>query len=406
MESASLPEWPESGKGESSPVVRDRAHPCSTVNRSCVVLSSNMRDTLKAVAVIALTVALMAFFLRSADLSAVWAEIVSARPAMLLATLAVVAVSYVFRVWRWQLLLAPIGRVGFGSACRATVIGFATTAVLPGRLGEVLRPYLVARRERLSASAALATVVLERLLDLLTVTLLLGLFLFAFGDTVVGVDERVLAQLKTGGLLGALGALGALGLVMIAAGAPERTAAVLAGLERRLPGAAGRLLHTFLTRFGAGFGLARSPGRLLYALLWSLPLWLTVAASAWTICQAFGIALPPSGSLLVMVLMVLGVSVPTPAGAGGFHALFQIGVTSFYGAPNDAAVGAALVLHAISFGPVTVLGIVWMVRDGLSLRSAVDLASGAGPSTPDTGVAAPRERGIPVTAGPTGSGDA
>ena len=78
------------------------------------------------------------------------------------------------------------------------------------------------------------------------------------------------------------------------------------------------------------------------------------------------------------MLMVLGVSVPTPAGVGGFHAAFQVGVTGFYAAPVDAAVGAALVLHALSFGPVTLLGIAWMARDGLTLRSAVDLALSGG----------------------------
>ena len=89
------------------------------------------------------------------------------------------------------------------------------------------------------------------------------------------------------------------------------------------------------------------------------------------ISAAFGIALPAGGSLL----LVLGVAVPTPAGVGGFHAAFQVGVTGFYAAPVYAAVGAALVLHAVSFGPVTLLGIVWMARDGLTLRSAVHLAS-------------------------------
>ncbi|HIE91764.1 MAG TPA: hypothetical protein EYQ83_02405 [Acidobacteria bacterium] len=83
-------------------------------------------------------------------------------------------------------------------------------------------------------------------------------------------------------------------------------------------------------------------------------------------------------------MMVLGVAVPTPAGAGGFHAAFQLGVTSFYGAPTDAAVGAALILHLASFGPVTVLGLVLMIRTGLTFRGAADLASSVcGDETPE-----------------------
>ena len=53
-----------------------------------------------------------------------------------------------------------------------------------------------------------------------------------------------------------------------------------------------------------------------------------------------------------MALLVIGVAVPTPGAVGGFHEAFRIGVTTFFGAPNDAAVGAAIVLHAFSFVPV------------------------------------------------------
>ena len=341
-------------------------------------LANRMRAYLRTTIVIGLTIALMAFFLRSADLSSVWSEIRHARLDLLIAALGVVAVSYLVRVGRWQRLLAPLGEVRFAPAARATFIGFATSAVLPGRLGEVLRPYLLARRARFSASATLATVVLERVLDLVTVVLLLGFFLLFFTGDLRHTDPQVLARIKMGGLVAAVGAGAMLALIVGAARAPDRVARVVAQLERRLPHRVGAAVGRFVTRFSTGLGIAREPGRFLEAFAWSLPVWLGVCASVWFVCQAFGIALPPGGSLLVMVLMVLGVSVPTPAGIGGFHAAFQIGVTGFYGAPVDAAVGAALVLHAVSFGPVTLLGIVWMARDGLTFRSAVDLASSRG----------------------------
>jgi uncharacterized membrane protein YbhN (UPF0104 family) len=79
------------------------------------------------------------------------------------------------------------------------------------------------------------------------------------------------------------------------------------------------------------------------------------------------------------------VAMPTPGGVGGYHAMFQLGVTAFFGAPNDAAVGAALVAHALSFLPVVLLGIVFMAQDGLSLSSLQQLA----------GVARQEERVIP-----------
>ena len=337
-----------------------------------------MHRYLRTAIVIGLTMALMAFFLRSADLASVWTNIRRARLDLLVAALGVIAASYVLRVARWQRLLAPIEAVGFAPAMRATAIGFATSAVLPGRLGEVLRPYLLARRERLSASAVLATVVLERLLDIISVVALFGVFLLFFSGDLVQTDSQVLTALKMGGLVAAVGAGVLLGLIAAGARAPDRVAGVVAYVERWLPRRFGAATGRFLTRFSGGLGIAGQPGRFLRVFAWSFVLWLSVAVSAWCVCHAFGIALPWGGSLLLMMLLVLGVAVPTPAGVGGFHAAFQVGVTGFFGAPVDAAVGAALVLHLLSFGPVTLVGIVWMARDGLTFRGAVDLAASGG----------------------------
>ena len=333
-----------------------------------------MRDHVRTVIGLGLAVGLMALFLRNADFASVWSEIRSARFDLVCGSLLAIALSYAFRVRRWQQLLEPIGQVGFLAAWRATAIGFATTAVLPGRLGEVLRPYLLARGEQLSASAVFATIVLERLLDLIVVVTLLGVFLLFFSGTVRAVDWPALNALRGVGLVAAAVAAASLALIVFAARAPERLRDVMGRVAGVLPvgvaGSAGR----FFTKFSAGLGVAREPGRLLVALSWSLPVWLSVALSAWCVCHAFDIPLPLSGSLLVMVLMVFGVAVPTPAGVGGFHAGFQAGVMGLYDAPVDAAVGAALVTHALSFGPITVVGIVLMLRTGLTLKGAATLA--------------------------------
>lgn len=333
-----------------------------------------MRDHVRTVIGLGLAVGLMALFLRNADFASVWSEIRSARFDLVCGSLLAIALSYAFRVRRWQQLLSPIGQVGFVAAWRATAIGFATTAVLPGRLGEVLRPYLLARGEQLSASAVFATIVLERLLDLVVVVTLLGVFLLFFSGTVRTVDWPALNALRGVGLLAAAVAAVSLTLLILAARAPERLRGAMARAGRVLPVGMASSAGSFFAKFSAGLGVAREPGRLLVALVWSLPVWLSVALSAWCVCHAFGIPLPLSGSLLVMVLMVFGVAVPTPAGVGGFHAGFQAGVTGLYDAPVDAAVGAALVTHALSFGPITVVGIVLMLRAGLTFKGAAALA--------------------------------
>jgi uncharacterized membrane protein YbhN (UPF0104 family) len=102
-------------------------------------------------------------------------------------------------------------------------------------LGEVLRPYLLARRKRLSASATLATVVLERLLDIVAVVLLFGVFLLFFSGDLRQTDPQVLTYLKVGGFVAAVSAGAMLALIVVAAGAPDGVAGVAALVERVVP---------------------------------------------------------------------------------------------------------------------------------------------------------------------------
>jgi uncharacterized membrane protein YbhN (UPF0104 family) len=83
------------------------------------------------------------------------------------------------------------------------------------------------------------------------------------------------------------------------------------------------------------------------------------------------------GSFLMMAILVVGVAVPTPGAVGGFHEAYRIGATVFFGAATERAVGAAIVLHAVSFVPVTLAGAFFMAQEGLSLTRVRGLASGA-----------------------------
>ena len=88
----------------------------------------------------------------------------------------------------------------------------------------------------------------------------------------------------------------------------------------------------------------------------------------WAVDVAFGFDVPFTGSFLLVPLLTLGVAVPTPGAVGGFHEAFRVGVTVFYGVPNDAAVAAALVLHAFSIGPSLLLGLLFAAQVGLEYR--------------------------------------
>jgi hypothetical protein len=84
-----------------------------------------------------------------------------------------------------------------------------------------------------------------------------------------------------------------------------------------------------------------------------------------------------AGTFLVQGLLVIGVAVPTPGAVGSYHEAYRIGVTTFFQAPNDRAVAAAIVVHAVGFVPVMLVGILFMAQDGLSFGRLRELAGSA-----------------------------
>ena len=330
-------------------------------------MDGGLRIVLRTLVILALAVGLLFLFLRNADLDKVVTSVRAARVDYLLASLALTAVTYLIRAERWQYLLAPLGPTRFMTVLRTTVIGFAASAVLPARAGEVIRPFLLARREGLSATAAFATVIVERILDLVAVLLLLAVFLLWFDPGVEARDSRLFSAIRYGGLLMTPVAIGTLAVMFFMAGHPERLHAWILKVERVLPSRLAAMLAKLAQTFAEGFAVVRSPLRVLAALGWSLVLWISIAAGIWAVAVAFGIDMPFTGGLLMLAPLVVGVAVPTPGGVGGFHEAFRLGATSFFGADNDTAVGAAIVLHAISVVPVVIVGLIFIIQDGLKL---------------------------------------
>jgi glycosyltransferase 2 family protein len=336
-----------------------------------------MRKPVRTVVLVVLSVGLLALFLRGAHLDEVWFEIKEADAWLIGAAVATTVINMVFRAIRWQCLLEPVGKTHFKSVFRATVIGFAAIAVLPARAGEVIKPYLLARQEGLSVTSTFATVVVERVLDSVTVAMMLASFVVFFDPGMAAADRTMYRVVRLGGLMVASGALALLGLLFFAAGHPEALGRWAFKLEHLLPGRVTHKLAGLLEGFAAGLAVVRAPKRLVAALILSFPLWLSIALGVWTATLAFHIVMPFTGSFLLLALLVVGVSVPTPGGVGAFEAAYRIGATSFYAVPNDRAVGAALVLHAISIVPTVALGFLFLVQDGLRLSGVRKLATAA-----------------------------
>lgn len=338
-----------------------------------------MRTHLHTLVVVALAVALLVLFFYNVDVRGVVGQIVHARPGWLALSAATMVLNLAIRAWRWQYLLDPIGRPRFGNAFRATAVGFAASGVLPARAGELIRPYFLARREQLSATGAFATIILERMLDLVTVLVLLALYVFFLAPGMTAANAGALEAVKWSAGTAAAGAILVLAVLFALAGNPARLRDTLARLERVLPSALAGALARVAEKFATGLGAIRSPSRLATSLLLSVPLWLSIAAGIWAVAVAFRLAVPFTGTFLIMALLVVGVAVPTPGAVGGFHWAFKFGATTFFGASDSAAVGAAIVLHALTIVPALVLGLIFAAEEGLNITGMKQLAEQAEP---------------------------
>jgi glycosyltransferase 2 family protein len=328
---------------------------------------------LRTVLVSLLAFGLVAWFLRDANLADVWAQLRDANVGLLVLAFVVVMLTCWIRAMRWKYLLAPVGPVRFRTLFRTTVIGFAALAILPVRAGDVLRPYLLARQEGLRTTATFATIVMERVLDLIVVLVLLAVYVWGFsgGST---MPERLLRPIEVSAAIAAAASAVLLAVMWVLGTHPERIGKLAAAATRILPGRWSGSVGRIASSFSGGFAAATDPKALLWAIVWSFPLWLAIAAEAWAVTVAFGINMPFPGTFLLQALLVIGVAVPTPGGVGSYHEAYRIGVTTFFGAPNDRAVAAAILTHAISFVPVVLLGVLFMAQDGLSVSGLKDLA--------------------------------
>ena len=205
-----------------------------------------------------LALVLLMFFFRGIDWNALGQSLVGARILPLVGLVLVTVAAYHVRAWRWGDLLAPLGRVRHADLFSSTMIGFASSLLIP-RAGELLRPWLVSRRHPIPASAGFATIVIERLIDLITVLFLFALYLFLLPSPVEQVGGRLTDVLKLAGAAAGVTALGVLAFLLALHSRADR---MVRGLERMLVRAPRRMaepLARLLRTFSDGLAVLRAP---------------------------------------------------------------------------------------------------------------------------------------------------
>jgi glycosyltransferase 2 family protein len=297
-----------------------------------------------------------------------------AKPLYLAGLVVATVLAYVIRAWRWGYLYRPLAAVPFRDLLSATYVGFLSALAVP-RSGEVLRPYLISRRHPVSTSAGLATIILERLIDLITVLLLFATYLYLLPLPEAQRRGVFLDRAKDAGLLMAGIAFAALLVLIVFHVMGEKAFVVADRMIGWLPQRIAGPLRSLLRSFHEGLAVLTAPVSLLAMIAGqSVLLWLTIAIGFYWNNLAFGIELPFHTTFLLLAFLTVGVAIPTPGSVGGFHGAYQVAMAQSFGVARETALAAAFAGHALGNLPVLVFGLIFLGREGLTMGRVTELA--------------------------------
>jgi uncharacterized protein (TIRG00374 family) len=302
-----------------------------------------------------ISVALVAYLLATVDLRALGMQLRDTAWGWVVVAAILNPLGLWARALRWRYLFPP--RSNPPGLVAATMIGYMVNNLLPLRAGEVARVYVVAHRWGHGFWTTLGTVVVERVLDGMTVVLLVG---------IIVLTVPVPAYLQWGALamlavnLVAMAALGGM------AWRPETMHAMAQWLFQRWPRLLELITRVF-DRFVRGVHGVRAPEHAVPLVLWTVVAWVIPALCAWTVLQALHLSLSWVAPWVVLAFVGLSVSIPSAPGfIGVFHAAAAVAL-GILGVARAEAVGYAVVLHAVQFVPVTLIGWLFLLREQMSL---------------------------------------
>ena len=332
----------------------------------------NLKLVLQAVVSLAVSGVCIWLSLRHTDVRAVVQAMAAADPRRILLYVVLLLVFHLVRTARWGILLEPLGTVSFKRLNSASAVGWMLLMVLPLRLGEFARPLLIARPPPgggtpLSRSGALASIVVERIVDGIFIGLLGVVSLRMLGNSASG---KYLDFARSASVLVALGFFGLCVALVLAVLFRERALvlcqSVLRPLSPRLATRAAGMLESFISAVHVGSGWKVLAFGVLTVIYWGLN-----AFGIGLLARAFGFTgLTPLMLAVILTIQIVGVMVPAGPGMVGTMQFFTQAGLSLFAADGFSAHGAALAntVWLLQFADQCALGLIFLLAGHVSLK--------------------------------------
>ena len=267
------------------------------------------------------------------------------------------------RAYRWRAMVAPIAYVPFHRLIAATCIGFMANNVLPLRLGEFVRAYSLATQDkRVTKSASLATIFVERMVfDLIALLLIFGGVLY-FSH--LSLDAGMMRGLTIAITIAILGIL----FILVLSFRPNQTGRLLTKYLFFLPEKVKLTVENIILKFSRGLEFMTNWKSVLWVSFQTMLIWLLMGISNLFVFKAFGLNLPIDASYVLLVVVSISILVPSSPGFIGVYHAGAVWSLMRYGVSREDALSCALVLHAAQYIVVTLMGFYFLKKEHLSLK--------------------------------------
>ena len=320
-----------------------------------------MKTILKTSVGIIVSILCIALALRQVNYSEMWGALQNADYGLVMFSVLVLMISHYFRVVQWQLLLLPVKPVSGYSLFSALVIGYAANSFLPAHLGEFLRAYVVSKKKKITIFAVLASIVMERLIDILSLLMVMAITMAIYPGPPWLISSGYMM------LFAAIGFLVALVLLR------RFQDVVLPWLNNRLNVTKINLSEIIIRpieRFLSGITPLVKKRHYMYSAVLSVAIWGCYAMVYYLNIVAFNLddrySLPWYATSVVLAVTTISIIIPSSPGyVGTFHYLCQLSLAMF-GVNAGEAFSYATVVHMVSVLPVTLVGLILANIEGLS----------------------------------------
>jgi len=295
----------------------------------------------------------------------------------------IVALTFVLRAYRWRVLLTPVKQVKARELASPLMVGFMAS-VLPARAGELVRAYLLGKKHNLPFVASFATIVVERLFDMIMLMLLFGWILvfhsdiFNSGVSFSGISIRDLAF--NFGIFTLVVLSGLIGFIFLLAFQKEKAVALVRWLTRLLPDKWQTKIEQLMETFSQGLAVVRDGTALFKITLASAGVWTLIVTQYYPLYLAYDLQTLSAESMIFLTVLVaiMITALPTPAFLGSMNAAVLIALHDVMGEAEVAAVSFGFVSWAINFGVIFAGGLYFILHDHISFKNLTNVPPPAG----------------------------